>query len=376
MGNNQIQPATRMFFLDNLRTVMIFFVVLLHSALVYEKSGFPKPWWVVYEGSGSDFPGILFFIMDICVMFIIFFISGYLVPKSIKNKSTGDFVLSKVKRLLVPWALAALIFVPVYKYIFLYSRQLPQQEWTTYFHFTNGGFGMGWLWFLPVLFLFDILYLFLNKLEIEIKNINLTQGIFLFFLASVVYSFTIELAGISGWTKTWVVDFQNERLLPYFAMFLLGALAYQSELFSRKTESKTMYYVVNGISWLPILLYLAFFLYPYLSGGKYIISKTPHMFIKWVWFYLSLLSMLYIFVKSFQLYLNRQGKVGEILNSSSYHVYIVHMAVLGILAVCLLRLNLHPMLKFLLLTLGTWILSNILSVVYRAAKRAVFSRQL
>ena len=78
--------GNRIFFLDNLRTFMIFLVVLVHAGLVYEKSGFPASWWIVFDPSTSDLPGLLFFILDIFIMPTLFFISGFFAPLSMKNK--------------------------------------------------------------------------------------------------------------------------------------------------------------------------------------------------------------------------------------------------------------------------------------------------
>jgi hypothetical protein len=62
--------GNRIFFLGNLRTFMIFLVFFLHAGLVYEKSGFPAPWWIVFDPSTSDLPGLLFFIMDFLRLYL------------------------------------------------------------------------------------------------------------------------------------------------------------------------------------------------------------------------------------------------------------------------------------------------------------------
>ncbi len=78
---------------------------------------------------------------------------------------------------MVPWAIAILTLIPFYKLIFLYSRGLPQGSWTTYFHFSNGIFSMSWLWFLPVLFLFDLLYLLLWKLNLPTDKLPINLAV-------------------------------------------------------------------------------------------------------------------------------------------------------------------------------------------------------
>ncbi|UCF05238.1 MAG: acyltransferase family protein [bacterium] len=130
----------RIYWLDNLRTFMIFLVVLLHAGLVYERRGFGAFFWIVDDPSTNNVSEIINSIIDIFVMPTVFFISGYFTPLSMKNKKGWAFLSSRFKRLMIPWIIAVLTLMPLYKIIFLYSRNLPQQSWTTYFHWNNGIF--------------------------------------------------------------------------------------------------------------------------------------------------------------------------------------------------------------------------------------------
>ncbi len=114
--------GNRIYFLDNLRTIIIFLVVLYHAGIVYESSGFGAWVWIVHDPATNDLVGILsFLVIDIFVMATIFFISGYLTPMSLKNKNGWAFLKAKFKRLMVPWIIAVLTLIPLYKIIFLYS---------------------------------------------------------------------------------------------------------------------------------------------------------------------------------------------------------------------------------------------------------------
>ena len=167
----------RIYFLDNLRTFMIFLVVIVHSGLVYEKGGFSAFIWIVYDPATNNLAGNLRIILDILIMSTIFLISGYLTPISLKSKNSWAFIKTKFKRLTIPWLIAVLTLMPLYKFIFLYSRNLPQQHWTTYFHWSNDIWSQNWLWFLPLLFLFDILYLLLSRVKIKLPDISLKKAI-------------------------------------------------------------------------------------------------------------------------------------------------------------------------------------------------------
>ena len=368
--------GNRIYFLDNLRTFLIFLVVFLHAGLVYEKSGFPASWWIVFDPSTSDLPGLLFFIMDIFVMSTIFFISGFFTPLSLKNKAGLAFLKSKFKRLLIPWAISVFTLMPLYKIIFLYSRNLPQESWTTYFHWSNGIFSQSWLWFLPVLFFFDILYLFFLRVKINIPNITLKRAVFSIFLIGVIYSFCMDIFKGQGWTKTILIDFQNERLLIYFMIFLLGSLCYKIKIFESKPTSKKLYIALNSTVWIPIILYLVFFIYPFIKPGNYIFSENVDTLLIWFNFHLSLLSMLYILINTFRYYFNKQGKIRKELNNNSYNVYIIHIIVMGGIALTMLNTAIPSLLKFLILTVSTYGVSNLIVYFYREViKLKIFTKR-
>ncbi len=374
--NNDAIKEKRIYFLDNLRTFMIFLVVLLHAGLVYEKSGFPASWWIVFDPSTSDLPGLLFFIMDIFVMSTIFFISGFLTPLSMKNKNGWVFIKSKFKRLIIPWIIAVLTLIPLYKIIFLYSRNLPQHSWTTYFHWSNGIWSQNWLWFLPVLFLFDILYLLFSRANINIPNITLKRAVFSIFSIGVIYSFCTDIFKGQGWTKTILIDFQNERLLIYFMIFLLGFLCYKLKIFDSKPPSKKLYIALNSTVWIPIILYLVFLIYPFIKPGNYIFSENVDTLLIWFNFHLSLLSMLYILINTFRYYFNKQGKFSEELNKNSYSVYIIHVIVMGGIALTMLNTEIPSLFKYFSLTVSTFVASNLIISFYRKViKSKLFTKR-
>ena len=165
---------------------MIFLVVVYHAGGVYESSGIWASFWLVDDPSTNNLAGILNIIIDIIVMPTVFFISGFFAPLSIKNKKGWAFIKSRFKRLIIPWMIAVLTLIPLYKTIFLYSRNLSQESWTTYFHWSNGIWSQNWLWFLPVLFLFDIVYLLISRSNINLPAITLQKADFAIFLIGLI----------------------------------------------------------------------------------------------------------------------------------------------------------------------------------------------
>jgi fucose 4-O-acetylase-like acetyltransferase len=357
---------SRIYWVDNLRTFMIFLVVLLHAAVVYEKNSIGALWWIVCDPSASDLPGILFLILNIFVIATIFFISGFFTPLSLKNKTTWEFLKFKFKRLMVPWAAAVLTLIPLYKIIFLHSRNLPQENWTTYFHW-NSIWSQNWLWFLPVLFVFEVLYLCISRVHIDMSHITFKRAVWAVLLVCFLYSFLMDYFNLHGWTKTVLIDFQNERIFIYFMVFLLGALSYKLKIFESDWKNKKLDIILHSTGWIPINLYIFLLIYSLVKPGDYLVSDIVDTLLIRLNFMLSLAYLLYTMITTFRKYLNKQGTISRELNKNSYFVYIVHVIVMGVIALTMLNTAIPSLLKFLLLIVSTFVVSNLIISCYRKA---------
>jgi fucose 4-O-acetylase-like acetyltransferase len=354
----------RLYCLDNLRTFLIFLVVLVHAGVVYESSGFMAPYWIVDDPSTSDLPGLLNLLLDLFVMPTIFFISGYFTPSSLERKGNWRFLKAKFRRLVLPWAIALFTLIPLYNMLFLYSRGLPQEGWKSYFHFSNGTISMSWLWFLPVLFLFNVLYLLLRKLNLPTCKLSLGWAVTAVFVMSIGYCELLAELDWIGWTKTPLVDFQNERLLPFFLIFLLGSLCYRKGILNSDKRNKKLFIAVNATAWIPMNVYVVVLLNFFLRPGKYIISANVDGFVLWVSLHLSMLSLLYCAVTTFKYYFNRQRGLGRTMSKLSYNVYIIHIIVMGPIALVLLNTDLPALVKYPILALSTYVASNLIVYAY------------
>ncbi len=367
------EKPNRIHWLDNLRTITILLVVLYHVGGVYEAAGLWGWFWIVDDPDTITWVGIVGIVFDIMLMPIMFFISGYLAPGSLESKTSWEFLKAKFTRLMIPWVIAVFTLIPLYKVIFLYSRGQPQEQWNTYFHFTNPN-SQNWLWFLPVLFSFNLLYLLLSKSKISFANISLKWAVLGTFLIGFVYSFAIGgLVGFRSWTLTPLIDFENERLLLYFMSFLLGAICFRQNVFTEKTQSKTLYTIANSVAWLPMTGHIFARIWPFFYPEGFPITPLYRL-IWWASFYLSLLVMIYLMIESFRKYLDKTGRIWYELNCNSYGVYLIHVIVIGIFGTLLLNLNLPALAKYPLVILTTYLGSNLVVSAYRAQVQAIKSR--
>jgi fucose 4-O-acetylase-like acetyltransferase len=373
--------ANRIHWMDNLRTFLIFLVVAYHAAGAYENSGLWASFWIVDDPATNDLVWFLYTIIDYFVMPTMFFIAGYVTPMSLDNKEGWAFFKSRFRRLIIPWIIAVLTLIPLYKVIFLYSRGLPQENWTTYFHFSSGNIeslqSQNWLWFLPLLFLFNVLYLLLSKANIRIPNISLKGAVLGTFLIGLVYSFAVGwILGFRSWTETVLIDFENERLLLYFMVFLLGSLCFRQKAFASQPTSKRLYLLIAFTVWIPIMINILVTLVPLFVPAGFVISPVVDRLIYWLSFYVSMFCLMYLAIETFWRYVDRTGKLWNELNRNSYYVYIIHVIVIGVIALLLLNTAMPSLLKYLTLTVTAYVASNlIVSLVRRAANGIRAMRQ-
>lgn len=368
---------TRMYFLDNLRTFAIFLVVMVHAGLVYEQVLLNN--WIVIDPDKNDSIGLVRMYLDLFVMYTIFFVSGYFVPASLQRKGTVDFLKGKFNRILLPWIIAVFTLIPTYKFIFLYSRGLPQEPWYSYFHlFQRAGAdptffandpNQNWLWFLPVLFLFQVLYLLLNKIKLWPIKISMTFGIVMMVLLSVIYSVILSEAGLTGWHHSGFLEFQRERLVPYFLIFLLGALSREQKVFTRPKNTR-LYIIANVVLTLALGIFTVVALNLFFNlidpaRNYFFVSSFVDRVAYYLTGLLSTLSFLYVMLHAFRFSLNKTTPFISMLNRNSYAVYIIHLIVLGIIAMLMVPLPLPALVKYLLLTVLTFGVSNLLVMGYR-----------
>ena len=377
---------TRIYFLDNLRTVMIFLVVVLHAGIVYEP--ILENTWIVSDPVKNSTIALIGMYLDIFVMFIMFFISGYFISQSLKGKSSWSFIVSKFKRIMIPFILAVFTLIPLYKVIFLYSRGLPQEEWFTYFHLfqrTSGDLSFfadnptqSWLWFLPILFIFQLGYLALSKTGLLSFKLKLQHGVALTFVLGMVYCMTISEMGLTGWFDNTLLHFQRERIVVYFMVFLLGSLCHKQKVFEKPLNRKV--YLASNII-LPISLTIftivalnLFFNMIEPGRNHYFVSPLLDRSFYYASLLLSMFSFLHIFIYAFKKWFDRGGMLLKELSRNSYSVYIIHVIVIGILSIGLLNVSLPAYPKFLIVVVMTFIFSNLLISAYKRIVRDSLSK--
>ena len=89
-------PGDRLHYLDNIRSLIIVFVVLFHAVLPYSQA---CPWWYVVDSKPISQAIYFMLFFEPILMPVLFFISGLLARPSYERKGPYRFMAGKVKRL-------------------------------------------------------------------------------------------------------------------------------------------------------------------------------------------------------------------------------------------------------------------------------------
>ena len=360
--------------------------MLGHAGMVYQYG--VESLWLVNDPAKSHSIGLVGLYIDVFAMFTFFFISGYFIPASIKGKNDRRFFVSKFKRIMIPWIVAVLTLIPAYKTIFLYSRGLPQESWYSYFHFFQRAGAdpnffandptQQWLWFLPVLFLFQIAYWVLSKTRLLSLKLSMKTAVILTFVLGLIYSKVISGLGLKGWYYSHLLDFQRERLLVYFMVFLLGTLCYELKIFDAAKRNMKYFIISNVLLAVGLTIYTLislnfFFNIVYPERNYFYISEQADVIVYYSSVLLTMLTLMHIIIDAFRFYFNKKGRFMEHMNKNSYYVYILHMIVLGSIALLLVNFSIPLFIKYPILAVSTFIASNFLVYLYRTVKGSLFN---
>jgi hypothetical protein len=153
-------------------------------------------------------------------------------------------------------------------------------------------------------------------------------------------------------------------------VFMLGAMAYEQNVFERAFNSKKIYIWMNilmtvGLGVFTVVALNLFFNLIDPGRDYYFIAPFADRAMYYGTLLISMGSLIYVFLYAFKAYLNFGNKWLAMLSKNSYYVYIIHIVVLGLVAIPMLKWQFPAMFKFAILTTATFLISNILVNIYR-----------
>jgi hypothetical protein len=212
---------------DRARTFITMLVLIHHSVIAYTYFGHTD------RQSFLGFDCVVVF-NDSFFMSAMFFLSGLFVWPSLQRKGTGWFLRDRFWRLGLPFAVAALILMPV-AYYAVSLRYHPEVGFTEFWWntVTAGPWPSGPAWFVWVLLALDVIaavvYRGAPAIVEAIGRLSLASfarpGLFFWALliaSIVVYVPAVLYFGASRWFAAGPVAIQASRILLYLLYFFAG----------------------------------------------------------------------------------------------------------------------------------------------------------
>ena len=372
---------------DYLRSFAIVFVVLYHSFLAYSNLASINlsnpidtisPIVDAQKWIGFD---IIILFGNTFGMSLLFFISGFFVWGSYKHNGSKKFLSRRMVKLLVPFILGVLIFIP----IAIYPAELQVDKILNrssnfidyWLAFATAGFWQpSHLWFLWVLFAFNIVVvvifsLFSKKIEKfkthDFSNFGdpISMIIIVIIFSVLTYAPMMLLFGTTSWTQ--IVGpfiFQSSRFFLYLSFFLFGSLigifGLDQTIFSPGSKLAKNWWKWSIAGVIVFLFYLAILIDPNLTLVYSIAYPLTCAF--------TIFAVIAIFLRFFRKNIN----IFDSLSENSYGIYFIHYLFVVWFQFLLLDLNISLFIKLFVVFIGSLGMSWILLL---GIKRIVKTRQ-
>jgi len=316
--------------IDWLRVIAIGLLLIYHIAIIFQ------PWglFIGFIQSEESVKALWtpMTMLNVWRIPLLFYVSGMGLYFAMKKRNWKQLLLERTKRIILPFVFGYLAITPLHMFIFQNYYNMP---FSYYPH-------SGHLWFLGNIFIYVLL---LSPLFFYLKKHD--NGKFKKAVSSVM-KYAIGPLSMS-------------------VFFMLEVGIFKPQLFEMYAQTWHGFFI-------GLLAFFFGFLFVY-SGKSF--WKTVS---KWKWLYIGIAAVLYtIRLTGFETistnyitaiesncwifgvfglgyhYLNKPSALLSYLSQAAYPVYIIHMFVLFTGALIILPLEIHPLLKFIVITLFTLI---------------------
>jgi fucose 4-O-acetylase-like acetyltransferase len=359
MKDLDVTMPGRLYYLDNLRILLIILVILQHLTVTY---GAPGSWDLKFET--DDVLTLVVFSLFNAVnqsffMGFFFLLSGYFTPDSYDRKGGRRFMLDRLLRLGIPLAIYDMLISPNVSYLINIFMWGWDNGWISYMrlYYREGlVIGSGPLWYVEKLLLFQVMYILGRELVGYAPKL---QSKFSLPGWVVIGLFALVIGGATFVMRIWLPYPENIDFLTlecpffpplYFSLFLVGILAYRGNWFKQISQA------MGKCGW-GIALILIGVVFPPLFywGGAREGNFSVYMG-GWQWQALVyamwepfvgigiIIGLLVLFRDKY----NRGGRLLHAMAGSTYTVYIIHGPILVMVGLIMKDMVWHPLVKFVL----------------------------
>jgi glucan biosynthesis protein C len=349
----------RLFFIDNLRILLITLVMMIHLSITYGGVGS----WYYRDGQADTLSSILLTwhnaVVQAFSMGLFFMIAGYFTPSSYDRKGPRQFLKDRLLRLGIPMLCYDFIIGPLMAYpLIQVGAQKSGGSYLDYLirYYSTFHIGTGPLWFVEALLIFAICYALWRAFvkspspaeqdETDPPG-NMKIAVFILALSGVTFAVRIWLP--VGWGFR-PLNLQFPFFPQYICMFILGIVARRRNWLTRIPDAM-------GRLWLCLAVVMVVIVFPALFtlGGAIKGNIAPFTGgLHWqcfgyaLWEQLTGVALIIALPALFRKRLNRQGRLAKAMASSAYTAYIIHAPVVILVAIAIRNISLYPLLKFVL----------------------------
>ncbi len=326
--------------IDWLRVLAVLLLIPFHAAIIFILD--PEAIMYVKDTAGSDFLNRAVSFVHLFHMPLLFALAGASTCLALQKRTGRQYLVERVKRLLVPVIFGCLALIPPMTYLTRLSLSNRVSYWEHYKGFLqidfadlsgySGTFTPGHLWFILFLFVFSIagLPLFLS-MQSE-RNRDFIKAVSRFFK----HRFTLSLFVIPLSLAAIFSMLGDKNPFVYFLFFFLGFLLMTDESYL-KTADRDLPYL--------LILLLAFEVIRQTIGHAY--SEWSLLWVLYgLMINLSRLLWVLVLIGLGKRFLNRGGRALRYLSEAAYPFYILHMPLTTLAGYYVIRLDSSVALKY------------------------------
>ena len=347
----------RLFFIDNLRILLITLVMMIHLSITYGGAGS----WYYNEGRADLLSSILLSWHNGTVqafsMGLFFLLAGYFTPGPYDRKGPRAFLKDRLLRLGIPILCYDFIIGPLAVWPLIKTGVWPSAgSYRDYLkgYYSRFHIGTGPLWFAEALLIFALAYALWRWVAgSKAKPLGMAlpgnMAIAAFALALGVVSFAVRIWLPIGWAFR-PLNLQFPFFPQYICLFIVGVMAYRRDWLTRIPDSM-------GRLWLFISIGMVLLVFPALVvvGGGTDGNIAPFTGgLHWqclgyaLWEQVTGVAIMIALLALFRKYINHQGRLAHAASAGAYTAYIIHGPLIILVALALRSVTLYPLLKFAL----------------------------
>ena len=317
-----------------LRTIAILLVVIGHITFVFTGS------WVFKMPENPSIVIILCKLIYTFHMPVFISISGYLFYYTIIEKNSNillkEYIIKKLKRLIIPFCTVLILWVIPIKILAGYYKVLGYDSLNEIILFIIKELDFGHLWYLPVLFILDILmFIFYKKIEHMLYTNNILKNTFVCILA---------LMSIFYYLSDRIFIYIIGKILKLAFFYYIGYLIRRKESTWENIYKYNLFFIMLSIDLISIVFK------GYISS-KIIFTKFFTDFLVFALnFVVGLVSLYILYSIAHRFERLAELKIVKFINNKSMDIYLFHEPIIYIVIICFNNYSISSPYLFLIIS--------------------------